>query len=148
MERSDVTDQQCSLGCAELKVPCQWKVCVPTPSAQQAQTVAGILQGEREGSLAAGLARGTVKDLDELDALVVGQLSSAGADVASRLEQPVVTEANKAATDSQVYFALGVFGQVGARRLGYSVMTEAVVGIATDRVGDPAAAAVDGLDES
>ena len=70
------------------------------------------------------------------------------ADVAGGLEQSVVAKLNEASADAQVYFTLGVFGQIGACRLGDPVVAEPVSGVAADRVGDATATAVDGFDET
>ena len=70
------------------------------------------------------------------------------ADVAGGLEQPVVPKLDQPPTDPQVHLALGVIGQAGPRRLGDPVVAEPVAGVAADRVGDPPATAVDGLEQA
>ena len=69
-------------------------------------------------------------------------------EVARGLEQPVAPPLDQPPTDSQMCLAGGVVGQADSRRLGHPVMAEAVSGVATDRVGDPSAAAVDGLEQT
>ena len=73
---------------------------------------------------------------------------AADADVAGGLEQPVVAQLDQPSTDPQVRLALVVIGQAVPRRLGHPVVAEAVPGVAADRVGDPPATAVDGLEQA
>ena len=73
---------------------------------------------------------------------------AADADVTGGLEQPVIPELDQPPTDPEVNLALVVFGQADPRRLGHPVVAEAVPGVAADRVGDPPATAVDGLEQA
>ena len=132
-----------------MQLPSQVEVSGPTLSTEQVQGAPAVLERQRERGLRPRLSCRTPQHLDEPNALrVVGQPTSADADVARGLEQPVVALLDQPPTDSQMCLAGGVVGQADPRRLGHPVMAEAVSGVATDRVGDPSAAAVDGLKQT
>ena len=149
MQRRHVADQQRSIRRVELQLPGQREVIGPALLTEEVQTVSAVLEGQRERRLSPRLPRRAPQHLDEPDALVlVGQSTAADADVAGGLEQPVVPERDQPPTDPQVRLALGVIGQADPRRLGHPVVAEAVPGVAADRVGDPPATAVDGLEQA
>ncbi len=149
MQRRHVAHQQGGLGGVELQLPGQREMGSPALLTEQAQTVSAALEGQRERRLRAGLPCRAPQHLDEPDALVVvGQAVAADADVAGGLEQPVVPQLDQPPSDPKVRLALGVIGQAVPRRLRHPIVAEAVPGVAADRVGDPLATAVDGLEQA
>ena len=149
MQRRHVTDQQRGVRGVELQLPGQREVSGPALLTEQVQTVSAVLECQRERRLSPRLPRRAPQHLDEPDALVVvGQPQAADADVAGGLEQPVVPERDQPPTDAQVNLALVVSGQADPRRLGHPVVAEPVPGVAADRVGDPPATAVEGLEQA
>ena len=142
-----VTDQQRGVSGVELQLPGQREVRGPALLAEQVQGVPAVSERQRERGLRSSLSRCSPYYLDEPGAFdVVGQPQATDADVARGFEHRSSPSVDQPSADAQVNGAHVVSGKARARRLGHAVVAEPVAGVAADRVGDPLAVAVEGLE--